>query len=63
VSSEEDKNKALVRRFLEAHARGDLGAMEEMLAPDFVLPHPLRHREAACRRGGGCDYLRRKRHP
>jgi predicted ester cyclase len=36
VSSEEEKNKALVRRFLEAHARGDLGAMEEMLAPDFV---------------------------
>ena len=36
MSSEEEKNKALVRRFLEAHARGDLGAMEEMLAPDFV---------------------------
>jgi serine phosphatase RsbU (regulator of sigma subunit)/predicted ester cyclase len=36
VSSEEEKNKALVRRFLEAHARGDLGDMEEMLAPDFV---------------------------
>src|SRR5215216_457896 len=37
VSSEaEEKNKALVRRFLEAHAEGDLDAMEEMLAPDFV---------------------------
>jgi predicted ester cyclase len=36
VSSEEEKNKALVQRFLEAHAEGDLGAMEEMLAPDFV---------------------------
>jgi serine phosphatase RsbU (regulator of sigma subunit)/predicted ester cyclase len=36
VSSEEEKNKALVRRFLEAHAKGDLGAIEEMLAPDFV---------------------------
>jgi serine phosphatase RsbU (regulator of sigma subunit)/predicted ester cyclase len=36
MSSEEEKNKALVRRFLEAHAKGDLGAMEEMLAPDFV---------------------------
>jgi len=36
VSSEEEKNKALVWRFLEAHAKGDLGAMEEMLAPDFV---------------------------
>jgi serine phosphatase RsbU (regulator of sigma subunit)/predicted ester cyclase len=36
MASEEEKNKALVRRFLEAHAKGDLGAMEEMLAPDFV---------------------------
>ena len=35
VSSEaEEKNKALVRRLLEAHAKGDLGAMEEMLSPD-----------------------------
>jgi serine phosphatase RsbU (regulator of sigma subunit)/predicted ester cyclase len=30
------KNKALVRRFLEAHAKGDLDALEQMLAPDFV---------------------------
>jgi serine phosphatase RsbU (regulator of sigma subunit)/ketosteroid isomerase-like protein len=36
MSAEEEKNKALVRRFLEAHAKGDLGAMEEMLSPDFV---------------------------
>jgi serine phosphatase RsbU (regulator of sigma subunit)/predicted ester cyclase len=36
MASEEEKNKALVRRFLEAHAKGDLAAMEEMLAPDFV---------------------------
>src|ERR687894_890174 len=31
-----EENKALVRRFLEAHAKGDLDALEEMLAPDFV---------------------------
>src|SRR5215204_5444568 len=31
-----EENKALVRRFLEAHAKGDLDTMEEMLAPDFV---------------------------
>jgi hypothetical protein len=31
-----EKNKALVRRFLEAHTKGDLDAMEEMLAPNFV---------------------------
>jgi len=32
----EEKNKALVRRFLEAHAKGDLDTLKEMLAPDFV---------------------------
>ena len=31
-----EANKALVRRFLEAHAKGDLGTLEAMLAPDFV---------------------------
>src|SRR5215210_3005879 len=31
-----EENKALVRRFLEAHAKGDLDELEEMLAPDFV---------------------------
>jgi serine phosphatase RsbU (regulator of sigma subunit)/predicted ester cyclase len=30
------KNKALVRRFLEAHAKGDLDTVEQMLATDFV---------------------------
>jgi serine phosphatase RsbU (regulator of sigma subunit)/predicted ester cyclase len=34
--SSAEKNKALVRRFLEAHAKGDLEALEEMLASDFV---------------------------
>src|SRR5918995_7026299 len=31
-----EENKALVGRFLEAHAKGDLDALKEMLAPDFV---------------------------
>ena len=31
-----DENKALVRLFFEAQDRGDLGAMREMMAPDFV---------------------------
>src|SRR5215212_11178847 len=31
-----EENKALVRRFLEAHARGDLDTLKEMLAADFV---------------------------
>jgi serine phosphatase RsbU (regulator of sigma subunit)/ketosteroid isomerase-like protein len=36
VSSEEEKNKALVRRFIEAQLETDLAALEEMMAPDFV---------------------------
>jgi predicted ester cyclase len=36
LSSEEEKNMALVRRFLEAQAKGDLDTLEELLAPDFV---------------------------
>jgi len=36
VSSEEEKNKALVRRFLEARVMGDVDAVEKMLAPNFV---------------------------
>jgi serine phosphatase RsbU (regulator of sigma subunit)/predicted ester cyclase len=35
-SEAEEKNKALVDRFLKAHARGDLDALGEMLAHDFV---------------------------
>src|SRR5918995_6660695 len=31
-----EKNKALVRRFLQAHASGDVDTVDEMLAPDFV---------------------------
>jgi serine phosphatase RsbU (regulator of sigma subunit)/predicted ester cyclase len=36
VSSEEEKNMALVRRFWEAVANADLDTVEELLAPDFV---------------------------
>jgi serine phosphatase RsbU (regulator of sigma subunit) len=36
VSSAEEKNKALARRFLEAMTRGDLATMDELMAPDFV---------------------------
>jgi predicted ester cyclase len=36
VSWEEEKNKDLVRRFLEARVIGDVDAVENMLAPDFV---------------------------
>src|ERR687897_130810 len=36
TSMSAERNKALVRRFLEAHANGDLDTVEEMLASDFV---------------------------
>jgi serine phosphatase RsbU (regulator of sigma subunit)/ketosteroid isomerase-like protein len=36
VSEVQEENKALVRRFVEAQAKGDLDAVKEMMAPDFV---------------------------
>src|ERR687890_1082151 len=36
TSMSAQKHKALVRRFLQAHAKGDLDTVDEMLAPDFV---------------------------
>ena len=36
TSDVEEKNRDLVHRFLKAHARGDLDALGEMLAHDFV---------------------------
>jgi serine phosphatase RsbU (regulator of sigma subunit) len=35
VSPEEEKNMALVRRYWEAHAKGDLDTLDELLASDF----------------------------
>src|ERR671921_520803 len=34
-------NKALVRRFFDAHTKGDLDTVSEMLAPGFVDHRPL----------------------
>jgi hypothetical protein len=31
-----EENMALARRFLEAHFKGDLDAMDEMMTPEFV---------------------------
>src|SRR5829696_4153718 len=36
TSMSAERNKALVRRFLQAHAKGDLDTVEGMLAPYFV---------------------------
>ena len=34
--SKTEENKALVRRFMEARAKADLNAIEEMMAPEFI---------------------------
>jgi predicted ester cyclase len=44
------ENKALVRRFFEAQAKGDLAALKEMMAPDFV-DHNLLPGQAPGREG------------
>jgi ketosteroid isomerase-like protein len=36
VSSEEEKNKALVRRYWEAVAKADLEELDDLLAPEFI---------------------------
>src|SRR5918993_5346404 len=36
TSMSAERNKPLARRFLQAHAKGDLDTVEGMLAPDFV---------------------------
>jgi predicted ester cyclase len=36
VSAQEEQNKALVRRFWEAVAKGNLDAIDDLLAPEFV---------------------------
>ena len=36
MSSAEEENMALARRFLEARIKGDLDAVYEMMTPDFV---------------------------
>ena len=36
MSSEEEKSKALARRFVGAFASGDMDTPEELMAPDFV---------------------------
>jgi predicted ester cyclase len=36
VSSQAEENKALVLRFLKARVKPDLGALDKMLAPNFV---------------------------
>src|SRR5918995_55046 len=53
TSMSAQRNKTLVRRFLEAHAKGDLDTVDEMLAPDFV-DHNLTPGQQPAREG----YLR-----
>jgi predicted ester cyclase len=50
MPSVEEHNKALARRFVEANANGDLDALDELLAPDFV-DHSLMPGQAGDREG------------
>jgi serine phosphatase RsbU (regulator of sigma subunit)/predicted ester cyclase len=54
VTSEEEKNKELARRFMEARIKGDLNATDEMLAPHFVNHNRLLPGQESDRE----DYLR-----
>src|SRR5918993_187883 len=54
VTSEEEKNKALVRRFWEARIKGDWDATDEMLASHFVNHNRLLPGQESDRE----DYLR-----
>jgi ketosteroid isomerase-like protein len=47
VSSAEESNKDLVRRFFEALAQRDLDALQEMMVPDFVNHTKLLPRAAS----------------
>jgi serine phosphatase RsbU (regulator of sigma subunit) len=54
VTSEEEKNKELARRFMEARVKGNMDAVDEMMAPDYVshtkvLPGQEPGREGAIR--------------
>ena len=53
MSEAQERNKVLVRRFLEAQAKGDLDAVKEMMATHFV-DHNLRSAKKPDREG----YLR-----
>jgi predicted ester cyclase len=41
VSEAQEKNKELARRFLEARVKGDVDAVDEMMATDYVSHTPL----------------------
>ena len=54
MKSEEERNKELARRFFEARVKGDMGAVDEMMAPVYVshskvLPGQEPGREGAIR--------------
>src|SRR5215208_5315916 len=51
VSSQAEENMALARRFMEARVKGDLEAMDEMMAPDFVSRTSLLSVQEADREG------------
>ena len=51
MSSAEEENMALARRFLEARIKGDLDAVYEMMTPDFVSHSKLLPAQQPTREG------------
>ncbi len=51
MSKAEETNKALVRRFFDAHTKGDLDTISELLAPGFVDHRPVPGQEDPGREG------------
>ena len=51
MSGAQEKNKALVRRFLEARVKGDLDVLDELMTPDFVSHSKLLPDQAPGREG------------
>ena len=49
MSEVQEKNKALVRRFLEAQDKGDLDAVKEMMAPTLSTTAPFPGRDQTAR--------------
>ena len=52
MSEAGEKNKALVRRLYDAQTRGDLEAMRELLAPDFVVGFTFENTILQVKQGG-----------
>jgi ketosteroid isomerase-like protein len=59
--AQEERNKVLVRRFLEAQAKGDLDTVREMMAPTSSIILPETNNLTTAR--ATCGYLPKNKPP